>query len=125
MEIYKLNYLDKETAITDLLSKGVYIETIFDGTTSLSYGQGIRAVVEIGKVVKVQGTYDEQGNVITEPIYYDGYAYDVMCIQEVVFESEIFPVDCKHSFMGYAQDADGEVIENLTVSNNTTKQVSK
>ena len=81
MKIYKLNYTDKETAIADLLAKGVYIETTFDGITSLSYGQGIQAVVEIGKIVKVQGTYDEEGNVITEPIYYDGYAYDVMCIQ--------------------------------------------
>lgn len=113
MEIYKLNYLDKETAIADLLAKGVYIETTFDGITSLSYGQGIQAVVEIGKIVEIPGTYDEEGNVITEPIYYDGYAYDVMCEQKIVFESEIFPVDCKHSFMGYAQNADGYIPENL------------
>ena len=106
MEIYKLNYLDKETAIADLLAKGVYNE-------DLSYGKGIHAVVEIGKIVEIPGTYDEEGNVITEPIYYDGYAYDVMCEQEIVFESEIFPVDCKHSFMGYAQNADGYIPENL------------
>ena len=111
MEIYKLNYLDKETAIADLLAKGVYVETTFDDVTSLSYGQGIQAVVEIGKVVKIPGTYDDEGNVITEPIYYDGYAYDVMCEQEIVFESEIFPVDCVHSFAGYAKDADGPIIE--------------
>lgn len=104
--IYKLNYINKETAIVDLLAKGVYNKDLF-------YGQGIQAVVEIGKIVKVQGTYDEQGNVITEPIYYDGYAYDVMCEQEIVFESEIFPVDCKHSFMGYAQDAEGYIPEGL------------
>ena len=101
--ISKLNYINKETAIADLLAKGVY-------NKDLSYGKGIQAVVEIGKIVEIPGTYDEEGNVITEPIYYDGYAYDVMCIQEIVFESEIFPVDCKHSFMGYAQDADGPVL---------------
>jgi hypothetical protein len=111
MEIYKLNYTDKETAIADLLAKGVYVETTFDDVTSLSYGQGIQAVVEIGKVVEIPGTYDEEDNVITEPIYYNGYAYDVMCEPEIVFESEIFPVDCVHSFMGYAQDADGPIIE--------------
>jgi len=105
MEIYKLKYIDKETAIADLLAKGVYVET----EEGLAYGQGIQAGVEIGKVIQTQGTYDEDGNVITEPIYYDGYAYDVMCIQEIVFESEIFPVDCVHSFAGYAQDADGQI----------------
>jgi hypothetical protein len=118
MEIYKLNYTDKETAIADLLAKGVYVETTFQDAKSLSYGSGVQAVVEIEKVVKAQGTYDEEGNIITEPIYYDGYAYDVMCEQEIVFESEIFPVDCVHSFAGYAQDADGYIPESFMINNN-------
>lgn len=113
MEIYKLNYTDKETAVTDLLAKGVYVKI----EEEIVYGQGVQAVVEIGKIIEIPGIYDEQGNVITEPIYYDGYAYDVMCEQEIVFESEIFPVDCKHSFMGYAQDADGPVNESLNIVN--------
>lgn len=117
MNIYKLNYTDKETAIADLLVKGVYVEQTIDEEIVLTYGTGIQAVVEIGKVVKVQGTYDENGNVITEPIYYDGYAYDVMSEQDIIFESEIFPVDCKHSFLGYAQDADGPVFEQLNILN--------
>jgi hypothetical protein len=91
MKISKLNYTDRETAIADLLAKGVYQE-------GLIYGQGIHAIVEIGKVVNTQGTYDENGNVITEPIYYDGYAYDVMSEQDIIFESEIFPKHPKHSF---------------------------
>ena len=115
MEIYKLNYTNKETAIADLLAKGVYIETTFDDITSLSYGQGIQAVVEIGKIVEIPGTYDEEGNVITEPIYYDGYAYDVMCEQEIVFESEIFPVDCKHSFAGCIEVADEYIPNDLII----------
>jgi hypothetical protein len=118
MNIYKLNYTNKETAIADLLAKGVYVETTFNNVTSLSYGQGVQAVVEIGKIVEVPGTYDEEGNIITEPIYYDGYAYDVMCEQEIVFESEIFLVDCKHSFMGYAQDAEGYIPESFMINNN-------
>ena len=97
MNIAKLNYTDKETAIADLLDKGAYIET----EEGLSYGQGIHAVVEIGKVIKTQGTYDEEGNVITEPVYADGYAYDVMSEQEIVFESEIFPNSPNHSFAGF------------------------
>ena len=93
MRIYKLNYIDRETAIADLLAKGVYQE-------ELTYGQGVHAIVEIGKVVNTQGTYDDNGNVLTEPNYYDGYAYDVMSEQDIVFESEIFPKHPKHSF-GY------------------------
>lgn len=110
MEIYKLQYKDKETALTDLIAKGVYIET----EEGLSYGQGIQAVVEIGKIVQVEGTYDEEGNVITEPIYYDGYFYDVMTTDVIDFTpNEVFPVDCVHSFAGYPQNADGpiEIIE--------------
>ena len=40
MNIYKLKYTDKETAIADLKAKGVYTE-------DLSFGNGIHAVVEI------------------------------------------------------------------------------
>ena len=94
MKISKLNYTDKETAIADLLAKEVYVQT----DDVLTYGQGIHAIVEIGKIVNIQGTYDENENVITEPTYYYGYAYDVMSEQDIVFESEIFPKHPKHSF---------------------------
>jgi hypothetical protein len=96
MKISKLNYTDKETAIADLLAKGVYVETE-DG---LAYGQGIQAVVEIGKIVLENGTYDSDFNVITEPVYADGYAYDIMSDNVIVFESEIFPNNPRHSFAG-------------------------
>jgi hypothetical protein len=110
MEIYKLQYKDKETAIADLIAKGVYIET----EEGLSYGQGIQAIVEIGLIVQVEGTYDEDGNVITEPIYYDGYFYDVMSEQKIDFgTNEIFPVNCIHAFAGYNTNAEGEVTEVL------------
>jgi hypothetical protein len=106
MEIYKLQYKNKETALKDLIAKKVYIETE-DG---LSYAQGIQAVVEIGLIVKVEGTYDENGNVITEPIYYDAYFYDVMSEQKIDFgANEIFPVNCIHAFAGYNTNAEGEV----------------
>lgn len=97
MHIYKLNYTDKETAIVDLLAKGVYVED----NDQLIYGQGIQAVVEIGKVVNIEATYDDKGNVIKPPIYYDGYAYDVMSEQEIKFKNEIFPETPKHGFAGY------------------------
>ena len=97
MEIYKLNYTNKETAIVDLLAKGVYIET----EEGLIYGQGIHAVVKIGKVIKTNGVYDADFNEITAPIFADGYAYDIMSEQVIDFGiNEIFPNNPVHGFAG-------------------------
>jgi len=97
MYIYKLKYSDKETAISDLITKGVYIKTE-DG---LSYGQGIHAIVEIGLIVLENGVYDEEGNEITAPVYADGYHYDVMSENEIVFDNAIEVKNPKHTFAGY------------------------
>ena len=99
--IYKLNYTDKETAIKDFIKKGVFIEVEnIDKEIVLSYGKGIQAVVEIGKIILTNGTYDADLKEITAPIFADGYAYDVMSDNVIVFESEIFPNNPKHSFAG-------------------------
>jgi len=102
MKISKLNYTDKETAIKDFLKKGVYIETE-DGFV---YGQGIHAVVEIGLIVLENPTFDDEGNELTPVVYADGYAYDVMSEQEIVFENQIFPNTPRHSFAGYNEIKD-------------------
>jgi len=101
--IYKLNYINKETAIADLLAKGVYNE-------DLSYGQGIQAIVEIGKIVLTNGTYDADFKELTAPVYADGYAFDVMSDTEIVFESEIFPNNPVHSFAGVETITDMDII---------------
>jgi len=100
--IYKLNYTDKETALKDFLKKGVYVEVEnLDKEKSLSYGKGIQAIVEIGKIVLTNGTYDADFKEITAPVYADGYAYDVMSEQAIDFGSnEIFPKNPKHGFAG-------------------------
>jgi hypothetical protein len=97
MNIVKLKYKDKETAIADLIAKEVYIETE-DG---LIYGKGIHAIVEIGLIVLENGTYDEEFNEITAPIYADGYHYDVMSENEIKFENSIEVNNPKHTFAGY------------------------
>jgi hypothetical protein len=95
MYIIKLKYTDKETAIADLKAKGVYTE-------DLSFGNGIQAIVEIGKVILTDGTYDEQGNEITAPIFDDGYHYDIMAETEIDFgTNRIFPNNPKHTFAGF------------------------
>jgi len=92
--IFKLNYPDKQTAIADLIDKKIIDE-------DFNYLKGTHAVVEIGKVVKIPATFDENGELLTEPIYYDGYAYDVMSDEEVDFGSfEIFPKNPAHGFSG-------------------------
>jgi hypothetical protein len=103
MEIYKLNYTDKETAIADLLAKKVYVEVEnFEKEITLSYGQDIHAVVEIGLIVLENGTYDADFKEITAPVYADGYHYDVMSENEIKFgKAEILVNNPKHTFAGY------------------------
>jgi len=105
MNIYKLKYTDKETAIADLLAKKVYVETeqVTEQATEqvLSYGQGIQAIVEIGLIVLENGTYDADFNEITAPVYADGYHYDVMSENEIKFDNSIEVKNPKHTFAGY------------------------
>lgn len=92
MNIYKLNYTDKETAIADLITKGVY-------NSDLTYSSGIQAVVEIGKIISKDAVIDENFNVITEAEYFSGYAFDVMSENEIDFGSaEIIVKNPKHIF---------------------------
>ena len=97
MRICKLKYTDRETAIADLISKGVYQE--IDG--EMLYADGIDAVVEMGLIIDKEATFDEQGNMLTEPTYRDGYHFDIMTEIEIDFgENEIFPDNSKHTFAG-------------------------
>ena len=97
MKIYKLKYTDRETAIADLINKSVYIET----DEGLEYGTGIQAIVEIGLIMLTEPTFDVDGNLLTEAVYADGYHYDVMSEQEIVFENEIEVNNPKHMFAGH------------------------
>ena len=97
IRVYKLKYPDRETALSDLITKEVYQE--LDG--ELSYSEGIHAVVETGLIIDKEATFDEQGNLLTEPTYIDGYHFDIMTDIEINFgENEIFPNNPKHTFAG-------------------------
>jgi hypothetical protein len=101
MKVYKLVYSDKETAIADLLQKGAYLEIKNeDNETLLSYAEGVHAIVELGLIVLEDGTYDDEGNELTAPIYAEGYHYDVLTDNEIPFENVIEPKNPKHSFYG-------------------------
>jgi len=82
MKIYKLKYADKETAIQDLLLKNVYVKQIIDKEEVLYFGEGIKAIVEVGTIEGV-----------------NGFHYDVMSDQDIDFgENEIIVNNPKHSF---------------------------
>jgi hypothetical protein len=99
MYIYKLKYTDKETAIADLLAKKVYVEVEnLNNEITLAYGKGIHAIVEIGLIVLENGSYDDKFNVITEPVYADGYHFDVMSEKEIKFTNAIEVENPKHIF---------------------------
>lgn len=78
MNIYKLKYNDKETAIADFIAKD-----LIDAENN--YKEGIQAIVEIGLIEEVEG-----------------YHYDIMSIQDIDFGSnEIVVNNPKHNFAGY------------------------
>jgi hypothetical protein len=108
--IYKLSYPNKDAALADLTAKGIYIETE-DG---LTYGDGVAAIVEIGKIMLEPPTYDEEDNEITEPIYADGYHYDVMSTETYDFGANLVePKNPKHAFAGHAVTE--ELGDNVTI----------
>ena len=95
MNIYKLVFKNKKEAELALISKEVIDE-------NFNYINGTQAVVEVGLIVLTNGTYDDNGDVITEPIYADGYHFDIMSLDEVDFGiNQITPNNPKHSFAGF------------------------
>jgi hypothetical protein len=109
MNIYKLKYTTKAAAEKNLKAKGVYVVT----EEGLTYGTGIHAVVEIGKIVTTDGTYDEEGNELTAPIYASGYHYDIMCEQDIDFGSNAIEVNNpKHEFAGYSKVTEPLILPN-------------
>jgi hypothetical protein len=102
MNIFKLRYKNKQEGINDLKSKGVLVEVeSINNDTELVYGQGVHSIVEIGLIVDKEGTFDDEGNVLTDPIYFNGYHYDVMSEKSFIFENEIQVKSPKHTFAGY------------------------
>lgn len=98
MNIYKLNYIDKKTAIADLKSKGLLLEE--------GFGLGVHAIVEIGEIVLNEA----------ESIFADGYHYDIMCEQDIDFGiNEVFPVKSAHSFLGHEPNTNDPVEEEVII----------
>ena len=102
MNIFKLTYENKEQATADLKSKGILTEVEFNGEKHEAYGEGVQAVVEIGLIMLTPPVMEGM-EVIEQPIYADGYHYDVMSENTYDFGTNLVePKNPKHAFAGHA-----------------------
>ncbi len=108
MNIYKTVFDTEEQGKDVLIQKDVWQEVTEEGVTSMQYINGTKAVVNIGKVVEIPGTYDPDGKEITPPVYYPGWAYDIMSTDVIDFgDNEVYPGDnSAHSFFGWPRGAE-------------------
>ena len=96
----------------DLIKKGVYVETTFNEVTSLTYGTGIHAVVEIGQIVLTPPVIEDM-QVITEATYLDGHHFDIMSEQAIDFGSNAIEVNNpKHEFAGHSKVTEPLILPN-------------
>ena len=104
MNIYKTNFSTEQVGKETLIAKGVWQEVTEEGVTSMQYINGTQAVVNIGKVEDTRNIDPENPE---PPIYYDGWAFDIMSTDTLDFGSdEVYPVEAAHSFAGYPRNAE-------------------
>ena len=103
MHIYKLVFDTEQQGKQVLIDNNVWEEVTEEGVTSMQYINGTKAVVYIGKVINPEATTDPE-----HPIYYPGYAYDVMSTDELDLEQyRVYPNgSAAHMFYGYKRDDD-------------------
>ncbi len=108
MYIYKTVFDSEIEGKVEFINKGVWKEVTEEGVTQMVYINGTRAVVNIGKVVEIPGTYGPDGHEITPPVYYPGWAYDIMSTDIIDFSAnEVYPGDnAVHSFYGWPRNAE-------------------
>ena len=103
MHIYKLVFDTEQQGKQVLIDNNVWEEVTEEGVTTMRYINGTKGVVNIGKVINPQATTDPE-----HPIYYPGYAYDVISTDELELEQyRVYPNGtAAHQFYGYKRDDD-------------------
>jgi len=103
MHIYKLVFDTEQQGKQVLIDNNVWEEITIEGITSMQYINGTKGVVNIGKVINPQATTDPE-----HPIYYPGYAYDVISTDELELEQyRVYPNgSAAHQFYGYKRADD-------------------
>ena len=112
--IYKLTYTDKAAAVADLYAKNILIEVDgIDGQKHEAYGNGVQAVVEIG-LIMIEPPVMDGMEIVTPPVYADGYHYDVMSDNEYDFGANLVePKNPKHAFAGHSIKEEFPYIPNI------------
>jgi hypothetical protein len=101
MYIYKLKYLDRESAINDLIAKGVLVEVVLNGETFFSNTAITQSVVDLGVI--------------------DGYHFDVMVTQAIDFgTARVTPTNVKHAFLGFNTNDYNQINQNTNTNETTT-----
>ncbi len=101
---YKLKYKEEKEALNDLMDKGIIQDRRYeddDGNIVVRrtpYTDITEAVVYLGKIVDEPATFDDEGEVLTDATYLDGWHVDVMTKVNVEFENAIEPKTPKHKF---------------------------
>ena len=103
MHIYKLVFDTEQQGKQVLIDNNVWEEVTIEGVTTMQYINGTKGVVNIGKVINPQATTDPE-----HPIYYPGWAYDVMSTDELELEQyRVYPNgSAAHMFYGYKRADD-------------------
>tara|TARA_R110000737_G_scaffold307251_2_gene315102 strand:+ start:165 stop:431 length:267 start_codon:yes stop_codon:yes gene_type:complete len=87
MKIYKLKYSTKEDSIKDLESRNILED------------RNILGIAHVGKLIKTNAVLNEEGEVLEQTIWLDGYHIDIACKEDLyTFENEIFPINSEHKF---------------------------
>ena len=115
MKIYKAVFDTEQQGKDYLLNIGVLIEVDGDEGVEIVFAPTTAAVVYVGKVVETPGTYGPDGHEITPPVYYPGFAIDVMSSSDLYFGAyAVYPADASaHSFYGWAKNAEVPPIEEI------------
>jgi hypothetical protein len=87
VNIYRLQYEDKEAALIDLKSKKVI-------DANKRYINGTESVVDCGIITLVYATEIEAA------VIANGYHYNIMTNDTIFFDSEVFPNNPKYKFGG-------------------------
>ena len=110
MKIYKAVFDTEQQGKDYLLNIGVLIEQDGDEGVEIVFAPTTAAVVYVGKVVEIPGTYGPDGQEITPPVYYPGFAIDVMVQDSITLDFgsyAVYPADkSAHSFFGYPRNAE-------------------
>ena len=103
VNIYRLQYASKAEALKDLKSKKVI-------NAKGQYINCTESVVECGIITLVYATETEDNEcnhingteaLVECNIINDGYHYNIMTTDTVIFDSEVFPKNAKYKFGGH------------------------